>query len=335
MVIDQRNAGAAINPAGNANFSVDRWQVESTQTSKYSIQQNAGAVTPPVGFSNYLGVTSLSAYSVVASDIFAVRQQIEGFNTADFDWGTANAATVTVSFWVRSSLTGAFGGSIVNNANNRAYPFSYAISSANTWEKKSVTIAGDTTGTWSGAVNTRSMTLRFTLGVGSTFSSTANSWQAGNFVAPTGATSVVGTSGATFYITGVQLEKGTQATSFEYRQYGTELALCQRYYETSFDTGVAPANGPNSTTLASSNGIWSGISNNAFPTAQASFKVSKRTAPTITGYGNNSGDWYVNGSYQVNGSVFANFGVNGFCIQQQAVAGAQGTFGHWSASAEL
>ena len=229
MVIDQRNAGASVTPA-NDQYSVDRWNFPISQSSKFTVQQNAGSVTPPVSFGNYLGITSSSAYSITSTDYFLLQQKIEGFNTSDLAWGTANAVTVTLSFWVRSSLTGTFGGALNNNAGNRSYPFSYTISSANTWEQKSITIAGDTSGTWVGATNGIGLQVRFGLGVGSTLSSTANAWGAGQYFAPTGATSVVGTNGATFYITGVQLEKGSTATSFDYRPYGTELALCQRYY---------------------------------------------------------------------------------------------------------
>jgi hypothetical protein len=229
MMIDQRNAGASVTPANGA-YTLDRYQSLATQTSKYSIQRNAGAVTPPVGFSYYLGVTSLSAYSVTSSDNFGIQQLIEGFNFADMAWGTANAQTVTLSFWVRSSLTGTFGGALANESNTRSYPFSYAISAANTWEQKSVTIAGDTTGTWVGATLDTGVKVIFGLGTGATLSGTAGAWAGSNFRSATGATSVVGTNGATFYITGVQLEKGSTATSFDYRPYGTELALCQRYY---------------------------------------------------------------------------------------------------------
>ena len=228
MVIDQRNAGASVTADGS--YPVDRWILGVTQASKLTAQQNAGSVTPPAGFSNYLGFTSSSAYTVSASDYFITQQRIEGFNTADLGWGTANAKTVTVSFWVRSSLTGTFGGTIANGSFNRSYPFSYTISSANTWEQKSVTIAGDTSGTWVGATNGIGMILYLSMGAGSTYSGTANTWQAGIYLQPTGATSVVGTNGATFYITGVQLEVGSTATSFDYRPYGTELQLCQRYY---------------------------------------------------------------------------------------------------------
>jgi hypothetical protein len=244
MVIDQRNAGASVTPT-SGQYLLDRWLAVLTQASKFTVQQNAGSVTPPVGFTNYLGVTSSSAYSVGSGDAFLIAQYVEGFNTSDLNWGTANASSITLSFWVRSSLTGTFGGAILNNANNRSYLFSYTINSANTWEQKSVTIAGDTSGTWV-TNNGVGLRIRFGLGSGSTFTGTAGSWGTSDLVQPTGSVSVVGTSGATFYITGVQLEKGTAASPFENRLYGTELALCQRYCivykdttaSTPFATGV-------------------------------------------------------------------------------------------------
>jgi hypothetical protein len=226
MVISQAQAGASTTALDS--YPVDRFKYEASQASKLTWQQNAGSVTPPAGFTNYLGATSSSAYSITSSDFFTITQRIEGFNIADLDWGTVNAKTVTLSFWVRSSLTGTFGGVFSNSAANRSYPFSYTISSANTWEQKSVTIAGDTTGTWL-TNNGSGITLRFGLGVGSTYSGTAGAWAGSTLFSATGATSVVGTNGATFYITGVQLEVGSTATSFDYRPYGTELQLCQRY----------------------------------------------------------------------------------------------------------
>ena len=227
MVIDQRNAGASVTP--NNSYTLDRFYFLNSQTSKLTCQQNAGSVTPPSGFSNYLGVTSSSAYTVGASEYFALVQAIEGYNIADLSWGTANAQAVTLSFWVRSSLTGTFGGVVENSTEVRNYPFSYTISSANTWTKISITIAGDTTGTWL-TNNGVGMYVIFGLGVGASKSGTAGTWGATTYYSSTGATSIVGTSGATFYITGIQLEVGSQATSFEYRQYGIESSLCKRYY---------------------------------------------------------------------------------------------------------
>ena len=238
MVIDQRNAGASVTPSNGTTYTIDRWNLTATQASKFSIQQNAGSVTPPVGFSNYLGATSLSAYSVSSSDYFCLAQFIEGFNVTDLGWGTANAKTVTLSFQVYSSLTGTFGGSLSNSANNRSYPFSYSITVANTWTTISVTIAGDTIGTWLGGNNV-GLKIYFGIGVGSTYQGTANTWAGATYLAPTGATSVVGTNGATFYFTGVQLEVGSSATGFEYVNYQTSLANCQRYFYASPATSDA------------------------------------------------------------------------------------------------
>lgn len=228
MRIDQRNAGVSINPT-NGQYSVDRFKALTSPTGKFSLQQNAGSVTPPAGFKNYLGATSLSAYTVTSTDYFGIIQSVEGYNMSDFDWGTSNAKSVTLSFWVRSSLTGTFGLAFGNENNDRGYAATYTISSSNTWEYKTVTISGPTTGTWNSTTGT-GIQIVFGLGIGSNTSATAGSWQNSFVLGATGATSVVGTNGATFYITGVQLEVGSVATPFEHRNYGDELARCQRYY---------------------------------------------------------------------------------------------------------
>ena len=228
MTISQYNGTSSVTPSTTNTYPIDRWQYNASQSSKFAIQQNGGAVTPPVGFINYLGCTSQSAYSVGASESFVLQQSIEGLNVYDLGWGSANAKTVTLSFWVYSSLTGTFGGALANNGNTRCYPFSYSIPVANTWTQISITIAGDTTGTWT-TDNSAGIKLRFSLGAGATVSGTAGSWSGTNYYSATGAVSVVGTNGATFYITGVQLEVGSSATGYEYRMYQQELALCQRY----------------------------------------------------------------------------------------------------------
>ena len=265
MRIDQRNAGASVTPSNGA-YVIDRYQAILSQASKYSVQQVSDA---PTGFSYSMKITSLSAYSVVSSDIFHVLQKIEGFNVADLAWGTASAQTVTVSFWAKSSLTGTFGGSLVNSAEDRSYPFSYTINAANTWEYKTVTVAGDTTGTW---LTTNGIGIRchFTIGMGSDYTATAGAWTAGAKFAPTGATSVVGTNGATLQVTGVQLEAGTVASPFERRDYGRELIMCQRYYwQTNSETSFAS--------------VGSGVMNTAsVARVFIPYPVSMRAIPTVS-----------------------------------------------------
>jgi hypothetical protein len=277
MVIDQRNAGASVTNIVGAVYTVDRWAAVGYVASKFTAQQNAGSVTPPLGFTNYLGCTSSSAYTVGSSEYFGIAQYIEGLNVTDLGWGTANAKTVTLLAWVYSSLTGTFGGSLRNSADNYNYPFSYSIPTANTWTQISITVAGPTTGTW---LTTNGVGIRafFSLGAGATFSGTAGSWTStSTIVSATGATSVVGTSSATFYITGVQLEVGSNATSFEYRPYGTELALCQRYYEKSYNIGTVPG----TVASAASITVIAYLSNelNGF-----TWQVPKRTTPTVLLY---------------------------------------------------
>ena len=227
MVIDQRNAGANTS-TGSLTYSVDRWVYYTNLTSKGTWGQNLNSVTPPAGFTKYLGFQSSAATSMASTDFTGFWQAIEGFNIADLAWGTASAQPVTLSFWVRSSLTGTFSGSLRNGPHNLGYAFNYTINSANTWESKSITVAGPTSGTWN-VDNTSGIEVLFSMGMGSTYNTTANSWQAMNVGASTGSVNVYGTNGATFYLTGVQLEKGSTATAFDYRDYGRELQMCQRY----------------------------------------------------------------------------------------------------------
>jgi hypothetical protein len=276
MVIDQRNAGASVTPT-DGSYSLDRWVAGLSQASKFTIQQTPSATETgfatrvAAGFSNYLACTVGASASVTlgASDVFAIHQKIEGFNFADMAWGTSAAKTVTLSFLAYSSVTGTFGGAIVNSANNRSYPFTYSIPTANTWTTISVTIPGDTTGTWIGATNGIGAKIWFSLGSGSSGLNTAGAWVGANSYSATGAVSPITTNSATFYITGVQLEKGSTATSFDYRDYGNELRLCQRYYY----LAASGANGQ----------IGSGY---YYSTSQAQihvkFAVSMRAAPVLS-----------------------------------------------------
>jgi hypothetical protein len=228
MVIDQRNAGAALTVNNSDSFfAVDRFiGYGEPSDGVYTVQQSTVA---PAGFTNSLLATVTTAdASVGASQYYFLTHRIEGTNCFDLGFGTASAKTVTLSFWVRSSLTGTFGGSLANSAFNRSYPFSYTISTANTWEQKTITIAGDTSGTWL-TTNGIGIRIYWDFGSGSDNVGAAGSWLGTGEVGVTGGTKLISTLSATFYITGVQLEVGSTATSFDTRSYGTELALCQRY----------------------------------------------------------------------------------------------------------
>jgi len=338
MRIAQYGTGATTVTTSNY-YACDRWQQFASQSSKYSVQQNAGSVTPAVGYINYLGVTSASAYSVLSSDYFGLAQYIEGLNISDLAWGTANAKTVTLSFQVYSSLTGTFGGALGNNGQSRSYPFSYTISSANTWTTVSVTIAGDTTGTWLTTTG-RGIGVYFSLGAGSNYVATAGTWVAAQAFASTGSVSVVGTSGATFYITGVQLEVGSNATPFERRLYGQELVLCQRYYEKSYAIGTVPGS-VTSYSLGTTSGL-NGYSSSVYLFINVPFKVTKRTAATFAYWdaaGNASRTTYVTGgglsqTDNNNNVSFATGSETGVLVSP-VVTPSNNCLFNWTASAEL
>jgi hypothetical protein len=338
MRIDQRNAGAVVSNGTTDAYCLDRFAFAGTSASKFTARRST---TAPSGFTNSLLITSSSAYTVGASDFFYVMQGIEGFNVSDLAFGSASAQSITISFWVRSSLTGTFGGAVRNKiaGADRSYPFSYSISASNTWEKKTITVAGDTSGTWT-TDNSCSITVCIGLGVGTTFSGTAGAWAGSNLVSSSGATSVVSTNGATFYITGVQLEAGSTATEFERRPIGTELAMCQRYFSKSYDDETAPGS---ATTLGL---VFGGkLSASSYGYCSVNYDVKMRGVPTINfwdGNGNASKFSYLTEpgattTFTHNiapGSSPFNMSSRSFCIVASAAI-VNSSFLHFQASAEL
>jgi hypothetical protein len=243
-----------------------------------SFQQVADA---PDDFKYSLKVTTTTAdASVDAADYNLVVQRIEGTSVYDLNYGTSAAKTTTLSFYVKSSLTGTFGGSFRNNGGDRSYPFTYTISSANTWERKTITIAGDTTGTW---VTDTGMGLQvnFGLGVGTTYTGTAGAWVgAGNFSADS-SVNVISTLNATWQVTGVQLEVGDTATEFERRPYGMELQLCSRYFWRQYNAGQ---------NVLYDRVYWNGSGNNAIfnlpaPAGMRIVNATVTCSPTTNGTG--------------------------------------------------
>lgn len=230
-LLDQRNSGASTVPSVNGTYFLDRFALAISQASKLTVGQNLGAVAPPPGFTSYIGVKTTTAFAVLgATDFFLLEQLVEGLNCSDTSWGTAGAQAQFLSCWVYSSLTGTFGGAIVNGALNRSYPFSYSIPAANTWTQIFIPIPGDTTGTW---LTTNGIGIRvfFGLGVGTTFSGTAGAWAAAELFSATGAVSVVGTLNATFNVTGLKLETGAAPTPYVEDNFAVLLEKCQRYCE--------------------------------------------------------------------------------------------------------
>jgi hypothetical protein len=298
MRIDQRNAGASVTfNASATQFVVDRFGGFEDTDGEMTGQQDSSA---PAGFVNSVKLTTTTAdASLSATQRVIFRQNIEGQNVSDLGWGSANAKTVTLSFWTRSSLTGTHGGAISNNAQDRSYPFTYTISVADTWEYKTITIAGDTTGTW---LTTNGIGIRviFGMGVGSTYSGTAGAWAATRYESATGAVSVIGTLSATWAITGVQLEAGSVATPFERRPFGAELALCQRYFS------------------RLGGGSWGSIFGSTGADVGVQFPVTMRSTPTVTHLANYTITLVATAEYTVTNSVIntsASSSVNGLFVR--------------------
>ena len=273
MVIGQRNAGAAV--TANEGFPVDRFKLGfGNSTGAFSAQQTT---TAPAGFINSVKyLTTTADVSLGATEYATLFQPIEGLNVADLAWGTASASTVTLSFWCRSSVTGTFGGALRNSSGTRSYPFTFAISVIDTWEQKTITIAGDTSGTWL-TTNGVGIYLNIGMGTGTTYSGTAGAWAGANYLSATGAVNLIATLNADFYITGVQLEKGSTATSFDFRDYGRELAMCQRYYQNSFAVGNVPG-----TSVAVKDSVTVTAWSDGNAPFQGMFPVPMRVSPTVT-----------------------------------------------------
>jgi hypothetical protein len=266
MRIDQRNNGASVT-ATDAGYQIDRYQTfTESADGVFTVQRVADA---PAGFINSAKITVTTAdASIGASQRYLFVQNIEGFNVADLGFGAAGASVVTVSFWAKASVTGSFGGTLSNAPFNRTHPFNYTINSANTWEYKTITIAGDTSGTWS-TDNSVGLRVMFGIGVGSNGSGPANAWAGAGYFQPTGSVNLISTLNATLNITGVQLEAGSVATPFERRPFGTELVLCQRYFEL---IDLFPGSYGN-TGCTDSNGSWR---------VPYYLSVTKRATPSVT-----------------------------------------------------
>jgi len=286
QVIDQRNAGAAVTISSNgSSYLTDRFRADAPVDQSMTFQQQTSVI--PTGFSYALKATAGTA-TTTATNQPLLAQFIEGFNMADFGFGTANAKTITLSFWVRSSLTGTFGVCFENNNADRGYIASYTINSANTFEYKTITIAGDTSGTWE-TTNQRGLAVFFDLGFGTTYSSAASTAWANVERGLTGGVKLAANTGATWYVTGIQLEVGSTATSFDYRPYGTELMLCQRYYYGLSGSGIPIMIGQAYTTSAAIGAFVTPTEMRAIPT----LSYNNLNAWTSTGSASGATTWTI------------------------------------------
>lgn len=331
MRFDQRNAGASITLTTTATYPVDRWAAFEESDGVMTAQQVTDA---PVGFLKSLKFTTTTADgSITGAERVYTLQNIEANNIVDLAWGTASAKAVTVSFWVKSSLTGTFGAALRGTLH---YPFSYTISAANTWEQKSITIPGPTSGSWP-TDNSGGIGILFGMGVGPGLSGGGNAWTATNYLVPSGAVAVISTLNATFQVTGVQFEAGSAATSFDVRPYTTELQLCQRYFAMSYDIGTTVGS------VSASQQVICAIANTSgtVQTTNIFLPVNMRTTPTITTWDENG----VSGKFQFSQYSVSSVGytasvaklnTRSFSIDASGVTSTynQGR-GHYTASAEL
>jgi len=337
MRIDQRNAGGVVSSVTSGNtYLTDRWSVYSGLGGIFKAGQTLNSVSSPVGFSSYLGIQNISASS---ANINTLQQSIEGFNFADFDFGKSTAKPIKLSFWMYSSVAGLHGGTFMNYNQTRIYPFSWDYNSSNTWQYVTTTIPGDTSGTWLGSTNAGAASLIFCLGgATSNFSGTAGTWissAGGGTYGVNGQVNLANSSGATFYLTGVQLEAGSTATPFERRSFSQELEMCQRYYEKSYALSTVPGSNAGPGT-----GEWVSVTINAadyYNFGYLAFKTRKRGIPVVTFW---STDGTINTARQQDAA-------NVTVVVRTTFNETSGSFGcsgastsnyhriHWTASAEL
>lgn len=281
MQIDQANAGSTVTVnTASVFYSVDQfWGTGIAAAGVYTLLRDT--TSPPTGFERFIRATCTTAdASLAAGDRYYITNNLEGYNVRDLLWGSANAKTVTLSFWVRSSLTGTYSGAFRNSANNRSYAWEYTINAANTWEKKTITVAGDQSGTWV-IDNGIGIRISWALALGSDYDIAPGAW--GSTADAIGSTNQVNfmssSTTRTWDIAGVQFEVGSVATPFEYVPWRINLANCQRYYEISYSYDTKPG-----TATASGSHAGPGAITNTSTVRYGPvyYKVSKRATPTVS-----------------------------------------------------
>jgi len=329
MEINQRGT-SAVNT--DQAFPSDRFKTAEAGGGNMTCQVVADA---PASFRNSIKVIASTADDcTAAADEYRIMHRIEGNNVVDLYYGASGAKTTTLSFYVKSSLTGNFPVGLENAASNRSHVKEYIINSANTWEKKTVTFVGDETGTWL-ITNGTGLTVSFVLGAGSNYTGTIDSWQGARVYRGSSSVQMMATEDSTWFVTGIQLEVGSTATEFEYRSIADELALCQRYFTKSFPQETAPAN--NAGVINTIIGESQAASGPAY--AHVYFKQTMRAAPSISHFNPsaNNGSWRnttansdLNVSVGSIGDATMFIGSNTQVMNQYAICQI-----HYSASAEL
>jgi hypothetical protein len=332
MAIAQR--GTSIVTPTNTVYLLDRYKYFiSGTTAAVTVTQDSDMPAGHIGFSMKVDCTTADA-SVAAGDVAGFHYYVEGFDSAHLAAGTAAAKTITISFWVKSPKTGGHGVIVKNGANNRAYPASYTVSVADTWEYKTMTVAMDTAGGWIGATNGIGLGLYFPLIAGSNFTDPADAWVAAECYGINSGVNILDNAANNFYLTELQVEAGTAATEFERIPHSTQLAKCQRYYEKTYKQATAPG------TATEQGALIAIASTTAIIAVNWQFAVIKRAAPTVALYSylGTSGDWSVVTTNADTASVSAPWGAQDRALTRldsSSLTAGAAYFGHATADAEL
>ena len=284
MQVAQRGTAFNAQGSGDSPYTLDRFQFSGTGSGaqEFNITQNA---TAPDDFAQCLRIACSTANaSPSANDLFSIIQKIEAQDLQILNYGSAAAKKITLSFYVRSNVTGTYAILVYQNDDSRMNVVNYTVDSANTWERKTITINEDTTGVIDDN-NQEGLMLEWVLSVGSNFtgSTTKNTWgaYAGANRASGHAVNIGSSTSNTFDITGVQLEVGSVATPFEHRSYGDELARCQRYY-------YRHADGSQNSNAGLGSGLWYLTTDVYisihFPTTMRANPTLKYNAPSTTSF---------------------------------------------------
>ena len=343
MQVAQRGTSeSSVSTTQYAN-APDRWRIVAGNGGTWTLSQST---TSPNLFKNsYKFDCTTADSSLGAGDFLAFDQGLEGLDLQGLGWGTSDAKSVTVSFHVRSNKTGTytcelFQGAGAVGGSNILVSKSYTISVADTWEKKTITFSGNTAVAFTND-NSRQLTLNLWLAAGSNFTggtfSDGTYHNANNKRVASGQVNLADSTSNEWYITGVQIEVGSVATDFEHRSFAEELALCQRYFEKSYDHSTQAGTATSSGSL--NNGGLTGMNNASHATrASIRYKVTKRAHPTVTTFdlsGNSGKCNFPDTSSNVTMTVLQ-AGFNGCAVETAAVTTTDTRcYYHFTAESEL